>query len=234
MDTLFALARQVAGDILSQKSKGAASEAAAKMIALAEDVIGQFEHRHGLEDPVACGPGCAYCCHYQVVMTAPEVFLVGRHVRQHFTATKTQALFRRIDRYLALRDGKDVFEVARVLHDTPCVFLKDDRCAVYPVRPLVCRAWHAMDRDACRTDFESAVPDPEVEGYTHRHYVYKTVARGLEAAVKEIGCQAGAYGMAGAMKTYFSHPAPETAWINGEPVFDGGPIAFCALPLEVT
>lgn len=191
------------------------------MIALAEDVIGRFEREQGVDTAVACRPGCAYCCHYQVVMTPPEVFLIGGYVTDHYSSEKTRQLLDRIDRYLELREGKDISQTARVFHHTACVFLDDHRCAVYPVRPLVCRAWHATDDAACRSHFESAVPNPEVEGYTHRHYVFRTVARGLEAAVKDRGHQSGAYAIAGALKTWFARPDCEQAWLEGDAVFHG-------------
>jgi hypothetical protein len=110
-------------------------------------------------------------------------------------------------------------ETAEVLHETPCIFLENDTCGVYPDRPLVCRAWHSLDKNACRNHFESATSRPEVDGYRHRHYTYKTVSTGMLQALTEIGCQAGRFALPNAIQEYYRHPAPEDAWIRGESVF---------------
>lgn len=218
-DLLFTLTKRVAGKTLIPGAVETALELAPRVMALAEDVINRFETQEPLGKSAACRPGCAYCCHYQVVMTPPEIFLVGTYVKNRFTAGKRQELFERIDRYASLREGKSLTETAGVLHETPCFFLENYTCVIYEVRPLVCRAWHAIDSTDCRIHLESATSRPEVEGYNHRHYVYKTVAAGMEAAIKEMGFQIGAFAIAGAMREYFRHHEPEKAWMRGDPVF---------------
>ncbi len=220
-DLLFTLTKRVARKTLVAGTVETVPELAPRVMALAEDVINRFETQEPLDKSVACKPGCAYCCHYQVVMTPPEIFLVGTYVKSRFTARKRRELFERIDRYASLREGKSLTETAEVLHETPCFFLENHICVIYEVRPLVCRAWHAIDSTDCRIHLESAISKAEVEGYNHRHYVYKTVAAGMEAAIMDMGCQVGAFAIARAMKEYFRHQEPEKAWMRGKRVFSG-------------
>lgn len=221
MDLLFALTKHVAANILVPGNTETALALPARVMALAEDVISRLEKDGAPNESVACRAGCAYCCHYQVVMTPPEILLIGAYVKKRFTARKKRELNERIERYAFLREGKTLAETAGVLHETPCFFLENKACTVYEVRPLVCRAWHAIDSKACKMNLESATSRPGVDGYNHRHYVYKIVAAGMEAAIMDMGCQTGTYAIARAMKEYFRHQEPEKAWMRGEPVFSG-------------
>ena len=57
---------------------------------------------------------------------------------------------KKIDRTLRLRDGRGFEERAKVLHDTPCIFLACGKCSVYDVRPFACRALHSLDGRKCK------------------------------------------------------------------------------------
>ena len=221
MDALFTLTKKVTKETLVSSKKETALELPKKVMALAEDVICRFETREPLDTPLACQEGCTFCCHYQVIMTPPEVLLIGSHVKHGYRGRPKKDLFERIERYKALREGKSLDETASVLHDTPCIFLKNDRCSIYKMRPLVCRAWHSHNSSICKKHFRSATANPDVDGYNHRHYVYKTVADGMAAGIAEMGLQSGAYTIAGALMAYFSRDEPEKAWLQGEPVFSG-------------
>lgn len=70
---------------------------------------------------LACGPGCADCCHRDLTVTSIE-------------ARRVFALVRALppEQRRALRDRADA---------PPCVALDaDGRCAIYEARPLVCRS----------------------------------------------------------------------------------------------
>jgi Fe-S-cluster containining protein len=65
-----------------------------------------------------CRAGCTGCCHYEVKIYPVEASYIARNS----------------DRPLRKEpSGKDTF------HGKPCVFLHDERCSIYDVRPLVCR-----------------------------------------------------------------------------------------------
>lgn len=89
--------------------------------ALADEVMTHFAPR------APCRAGCAGCCHIDV-----KIHPVEAH-------------------YIASNTGKRLRAVpgpARSFHGSPCVFLKDGRCMIYEVRPLVCRTHLAMTRTA--------------------------------------------------------------------------------------
>lgn len=76
---------------------------------------------------------CANCCRYSIVsLRAAEVARIAAHlgldeaaVVQRFTAPDVES------------------PRARTLLSTPdgCIFLKDNRCSIYPARPEVCRSF---------------------------------------------------------------------------------------------
>jgi len=81
----------------------------------------------------ACAQGCSFCCHLPVTVTPAEAAAIAPRVRD----------WARVE---AHRGGR-------------CALLgEDDRCTVYDVRPLKCRAHTSVSADDCR-DNEELVMD---------------------------------------------------------------------------
>jgi hypothetical protein len=100
----------------------------------------------GQAGPIACGDGCDFCCHQIVGATPLEVFVIWVYLEQ--TRPDLGDLKRRA-RDLAQR-ATGVSPSGRYSRSHPCVFLEDQRCSIYEVRPLTCRGVNALDRDICR------------------------------------------------------------------------------------
>ena len=95
-----------------------------------------------------CREACASCCHQQLSVRPVEAAAIRAHLRG-LPADRRRALAPR----------------AGATHDA-CVFLRDDRCAIYPVRPLICRTHGLAIRvegrvDHCPLNFEGVDPRPE-------------------------------------------------------------------------
>ena len=196
--------------------KSQALAVASQAASFAGYAIELFESREKSLAPPACKAGCHYCCFYQVWLTPPEAFLIGRHIDEAYSGEAKQALMKRIEKTLRLTSGKSAEERARTWHQTPCLFLSEGRCSVYHVRPLVCRAVHALDRNQCREAFESSSRMAEIEGYSHRYHVFQSVKQGLKEVCSDMGCHMGDAPMAKAIQHYMSHADPIGAWIRGE------------------
>jgi Fe-S-cluster containining protein len=92
----------------------------------------------------ACARGCSHCCHGRVEVTAPEVFLLFRFLREHPDAARDV----RIAETAAALEGLD--GRAHHLAQVRCALLADDgSCSVYPARPIACRRAHSTDASAC-------------------------------------------------------------------------------------
>ncbi|MBM4437771.1 MAG: YkgJ family cysteine cluster protein [Actinobacteria bacterium] len=113
---------------------------------------------------MTCVPGCSDCCHHQVLAGFGEWQHVLAYVHAHLTPDAQRALVMRAEALLAdprgavaawlkLRD-KDPRTRAylrafnRVVENvsTPCPFLVEGRCSIYPARPAICRAYGRMMR----------------------------------------------------------------------------------------
>lgn len=89
-------------------------------------------------DEVACRPGCSYCCHQAVAITQAEAELISDFTGQPYVPS----------------DGIDVDTLRGQHTGTPCPFLKDHRCSIYPVRPVACRTHYSLEDSLtpCDTD----------------------------------------------------------------------------------
>jgi len=219
-DVLFATIRELAARAMQQgRTRDGALALVSQAFRFADQIIEDYETEEPLTEPVACKVGCYYCCCYEVVLTPAEALLLGNHVKQTCSEGALAELMKKIDRTLHLRDGRGVEERAKVLHDTPCIFLASGKCSVYDVRPFACRALHSLDGRKCKEAVMARRRIVEFTGYTHRHYVFQTAKAALRQFCEEMGCQTTELTIAKAMKQYFERPGRTIAWIRGGKVF---------------
>lgn len=162
-------------------------------------------------DKLACGKGCAYCCHGMVAITVPEAFLLAAHVRAGGEAAI--AAFR--DR-AATMAGKTPAE--RLGAKLPCPLLGDGgACSVYSIRPIACRRVVAFDLKPCVEEFEGQDGDIDVPAHYNVHAAHVLVALALA-----FGSQArpfAHYEFASAVLAVLDAPDAEARWRRGENVF---------------
>lgn len=107
-------------------------------------------------DDLQCGTGCADCCHTRLTVTGVEAAAIAEHVAALAEPMRAElaALAARPVDQAAIRCG--------ALGD-------DDRCRIYPARPVVCRSHGAPIRlggavTACHRNFTARGPaaaDPD-------------------------------------------------------------------------
>jgi Fe-S-cluster containining protein len=219
-DVLSGAIRELAVKAVQRgRTRKGALELVLQTFRFADQIIEDYETEEPLAEPVACEVGCYYCCYYEVVLTPAEALLVGNQVKRRCSEGELADLMKKINRTLRLRDGRSVEERAKVLHDTPCIFLASGRCSVYDVRPFACRALHSLDRRKCKEAVMARRRVVEFTGYGHRYYVFQTAKTALRQFCEEMGCQTGELTIAKAMKQYFERPDLTMAWIRGGEVF---------------
>jgi Fe-S-cluster containining protein len=171
-----------------------------------------------LPKPPACQPGCDSCCYNQVELTTPEALLLGSYLATRFPAERLQSFLTRVETSVTRRAGKTKVQLAAIRAELPCPLLEAGCCLVYEVRPLMCRAMHSLELDACRR--ELADPDLNlVEFYSHRHIINVSISQGLIDACLALGFQPGPVDLILAIQQYFSHPDFADRWLAGEKVF---------------
>ena len=185
---------------------------------LADHLTRRFEAEAELPHPVACQAGCDSCCYNQVELTPPEALLIGHHIAGNFSEAEKETVLAAVARNLARTDGKNPAAVAVMRAELPCPLLRDRRCSVYPVRPLVCRAMHGLDRERCAAELRTGSLAGS-QYYAHRHEIAASVSAGLREGCRVAGLQSGAFNLTRALNDFFTQENPVERWIMGEEVF---------------
>jgi Fe-S-cluster containining protein len=200
------------------RSLDMALEVTRQSLQWADQLIEGFESVNPLPKPVACQLGCTFCCHNEVEVTPPEAFLIAQVIRQYFSPQRQARLKEKILKAAALKTGKSTAELAATRQTRPCPLLEEDKCVVYPWRPLTCRAMHSLDREHCRTSHAagSLLHD---EYYQHRYTFTLSLAAGLTEGFRALGCQAATLELSQALREVLLEPPLTERWLKGEEVF---------------
>ena len=184
----------------------------------ADHTLGRFDLENDLPRPIACTAGCDYCCFNQVEVTPPEALIIGHFVERQFPREEQDRLLERVENSLHGKAGQSKREIAGIRRELPCPLLQAQRCMVYPIRPLVCRAMHSLDAGHC----ESSLRAGDLASgayYSQRQEMVLAIARGLLAGCRAMGCQSGTLDLAQALQDYFRQPDPRERWIKGDALF---------------
>lgn len=156
---------------------------------------------------LGCHDGCAACCHLFVAIPPGVSTAVAEHIRANFDNEQQEALIGRLSAAAAAIGSVGNPLWARVR----CPLLDDaNRCTVYNVRPLTCRAFTSRSEAACRTFvFET---DPEAEGGVDQnpgHYrLHMEATKALVNAARNRGLP---HAQTGFVQSLLSELAPEAA-----------------------
>lgn len=195
-----------------------ALEIAQQALARADQLIIEVESSPPLPRPIVCQSGCHYCCFNQVEVSPPEALLIGAHLERCLSAAEKAALIEELERAIRLKSGKSRSEIAGLRKELRCPLLRGGLCAVYEVRPMVCRAIHAVEAGQCERAFRLA-ENTGVEFYSHRNIIIGSILKGLLAGCRETGCQAEALDLAQALRDFFAAPDPLEQWLAGKRTF---------------
>lgn len=200
-----------------QKNK--ALDMAENALKRTDDAIQEFTSQKPLPEPLDCKPRCHYCCYNLPVVTPPEALLIGHHVEQTFPNQEKKEIAARIKKILKQVDGKSPYEIAMMRHELPCIFLEDEMCMIYQVRPLVCRTCSSTSAEHCKMIFETRDHRARLRCYQEMRDIFHTVQTNLVKGCQQMGCQSEFLYVAWGIKDYFKHPRPIEAWLQGEMVF---------------
>jgi Fe-S-cluster containining protein len=221
-DLAARIKQMVVGALAAARYGEMALEVTSQAMQWADQLIESFESVNPLPRPVACQPGCSFCCTNLVEATPAEVFLLAQVISRYLPPEKLEQLNERTLRTAALKVGKTKEQLAATRQAQPCPLLEEDRCLVYPWRPLMCRAMHSLDREHCRTSFTAGDLSGE-EYYLHRHVFPISVSAGLTEGFRELGCQMPVLDLARALGQVLLEPWMAERWLQGEKVFQNSP-----------
>lgn len=128
---------------------------------------------------LACGKGCAHCCHQMVGITLPEAALLAQAVEALPRRKRDKAIARIHDTIVrAAGMGPREWWTARLA----CPLLVDGLCAVHAARPLPCRAMNSADAGVCQRSFDGDPQASRIPILAAQHGTYGHAQAGLAQA----------------------------------------------------
>jgi Fe-S-cluster containining protein len=143
--------RRYTAETLAQSRDAAACEAVSRRVTAAFEAELAAARADGA--PIACAPGCAFCCHLRVGVLPHEAVALWRHLRTGLPANESAEIERAILENAQRIDGMTAAEHRAA--NIPCAFLRAGRCSAYDVRPAACAAYHSASRERCEHAFNN-------------------------------------------------------------------------------
>lgn len=206
------LARAQGGTVQAMAAEGASLAEIAGNAAWFAEAMTQ-KHRHPQSAPVACKPGCAWCCHQAVALTVAEAARIARFVASNpGTAGETTARLRAVD---AKTRGLGPLQRARLRE--PCAFLQEGRCQVYAARPLACAEFSSYDAEACKRGQDTGYLQGGVVHEKARLLAHQAVYEGLRAGLAAAFPKADTapLELTAAVLAFLEDPTLENRWASG-------------------
>jgi Fe-S-cluster containining protein len=169
-----------------------------------------------LDAPVlACRAGCAFCCYLMVTVVAPEAVALATKLRESLSETELAELQQRVTETYQQTEQLNNAERARARIACPLLTDKSE-CRLYEDRPLDCRGYHSLDRDAC----EALLADP-LAGHPVspvRQTIGNAIKSGLSQAIFETRLEIPAlrYELIEALHRCLADPDAGKKYANGE------------------
>jgi len=101
---------------------------------------------------IQCKAGCTFCCFIEIDVSGDEAAVIIDHCRENGIEIDMDYLMKQA------AVGRKTYSAL-----SKCVFLKDNLCSIYSVRPIACRK-HWVKTDPVLCDFSKNIANP-VGGY---------------------------------------------------------------------
>jgi Fe-S-cluster containining protein len=153
---------------------------------------------------LACSNGCAACCHLYVQVPPGIAKMMADHIATHFSADERDALHGRLQ--IAAAAARDTADPTTLRHRCPLLG-SDDRCTVYEVRPLSCRAFTSRSVARCNDVVFGEITDGSGVEQNAAHYrIHMEATFALEQAARQRGLPAEQKGLAQALLDAMAGP----------------------------
>jgi uncharacterized protein len=191
---IFAKCRASLGVAL--EASATMADAARDAAAIAEAASASFRDQVPNQPATACASGCAACCHLYVQVPPGTAALMAAHISSHFTPVARAALHERLVTAAAAVQAAE--DPARLRLRCPLLG-NDDRCTVYEVRPLSCRAFTSKSLPRCQQVVFGDAQGAGVEQNPAHYRIHMEATFALEQAAKDRGLPAEQQGLAQAL-----------------------------------
>jgi len=166
--------------------------------------------------PIACGPGCPFCCPVWLTVSPPEVLLVADHLRRTWPAERLEALKTKLANLDRLTRGRDA--EAREAMRLPCPMWVDNSCGIHEIRPTSCRAVASADVTAYRRSYDSRMAEP-VPQVALQLNAGNGVGYGVIAGLVDAGFKVENIEFIAGLHIALETEDAAHRWLDGEPLF---------------
>jgi hypothetical protein len=163
-----------------------------------------------------CKEGCSFCCYVgpdRPDLLTPEVLRITA-----FLSDAGGGRLARVRSRLAQVGSDVVGGSIREPGRQACVFLHEERCLVYPVRPLRCRAQYSSDVEACRQYHLGQRATMPV--LSEPALLYQSLLVGFQLGFREAGLSDASLALTPAVTAALQEPDISRRWLNHEAVFE--------------
>jgi hypothetical protein len=169
-------------------------------------------------DRRACRAGCAFCCYLPTVLaTAAEVVRLAAWLHTHCSPDELMELRQRLLQRCQNESSGSL--ASRTRQPQPCALLRDNECMAYAVRPLKCRGWNSLRREACEQAYGYGESQRQVPADAYAFVMGNAVLNGLSDSAKHVGLDGDSYDLCHALFWALEIPDIEQRWRNGERLF---------------
>lgn len=176
---------------------GTLADAARDAAAIADAATASVRANIPNQPATACASGCAACCHLYVQVPPGTATAMAAHIAAHFTPAERDALRIRLE--LAATAAREAADVTRLR--MRCALLgADNRCTVYEVRPLSCRAFTSRSVARCNEVVFGDVRDGSGVEQNAAHFrIHMEATFALEQTARNRGLPDAQQGLAQAL-----------------------------------
>jgi hypothetical protein len=172
------------------------------------------------EPPAAtphCVETCTACCYQKVACTIPEAFGIAAFIGER----GPEALDRAAAAAQLLHDqSASLDDFGRVKTRLPCPLLVDQRCSVFELRPIACRAEYSFDRGTCENFYFNFVFDEAIPHYDLMIEAHGQMLLGYGRALERLGLDGGIVELGSALAIILRQTDTLDRYLAGERVFE--------------
>jgi Fe-S-cluster containining protein len=182
---------------------GTLAEAARDVSAIVDAASASLRAHIPNQPAMACSSGCSACCHLHVQVPAGIATMMVAHIAAQFSSERRDALHQKLlDAAAAAGAAADPAQLRR-----RCALLGDDnRCSVYEVRPLTCRAFTSKSVARCHdVVFGEVAAGSGVEQNAAHYRLHMEATFALEQAARNRGLPDAQKGLAQALLDEWPH-----------------------------
>lgn len=206
----YNLCRLIMGEKPTPKTLKQVVAAVHQQIDMLNDSFMKHSSEH--DQPVACQKGCNWCCHQLVLVLPHEIIGIASYLTSQFKGKAAEEILEKARKKHATIDAA----TGNPFHTkSPCTFLKDGLCTIYPVRPMGCRTYLSMSKASCQAEYKQPSGETFPALFELPLIAGRSLNEGIVIYLKEHGIQADECSLDKLTELVFSGEDTTVNWLSG-------------------